>query len=337
MPADADAARARELLNSQTLVDRAWGAYYAGRLRDSGLRDILIDNLRAAPPLGNTPQFVYSAKGRTFSPEYAFVASLFDALIEIRGVVPLDAIMPFEAHWRAPVLILLSRQQGTEEALLAIREGTLADVEWRAVNNLLLEMKSARFFSATLREIRITHVFEVHDGAVKREPGSGWGGDCASGAQPEWPEGFPPVGLYYFQDQGPGDSIAAAGPRTVYFRRRIPPDLPVCEQFHPPGPNREQLSLEYLRAWNKGVMDVERIFRPQTALRWKNASTLSREVAARLNEQIAAVQAFVTAAERNGAAGMAGVRLEIEPYLKDDRRNTRVPLPIIPRKEFTLK
>jgi hypothetical protein len=88
LPADADAARAIELLNSQTLVDRTWGAYYAGRLRDPGLRGVLVDNLRAASPLGNAPQFVYSAKGQTFSPEYTFVASLLDALIEIRGAVP---------------------------------------------------------------------------------------------------------------------------------------------------------------------------------------------------------------------------------------------------------
>ena len=50
-PADADATRAKELLNSPSPADRAWGAYYAGRLRDPGLRDILVERLGGAQPM----------------------------------------------------------------------------------------------------------------------------------------------------------------------------------------------------------------------------------------------------------------------------------------------
>ena len=54
-PADADAARAKELLNSPSLADRAWGAYYAGRLHDPGLRDILVERLRADKRIQGKP------------------------------------------------------------------------------------------------------------------------------------------------------------------------------------------------------------------------------------------------------------------------------------------
>jgi hypothetical protein len=329
-PADADTARAKELLNSPSLADRAWGAYYAGRLHDPGLRDILVERLRAAQPLANA---------RLLSAESCYVASLFDALIEIGGAVPLDAFMPFEARWREPALILLSRRQGTEDTLLTIRNESMPDLEWQAVNNLLLGMRSARFFSATLQETRITQVFEVRDGVVGEGQSGGRGGDCAHGIGPQWPQGFPPIGLYYFQDQGTEDQVMAAGPRNVYFMRRVPPDLPTgCEHFlQPPGPDREQLRLEYMKAWNHGSTEVERAFRPRTALQWKDAATAAREAESWLDVQTAAIRAFVAAAERNGARNLAGVSLEIEPTFQDRRHDTLVPLPVVYPRKFTLE
>jgi hypothetical protein len=329
-PADADAGRARELLNSSSLTEQAWGAYYAGRLRDPGLRDILVERLRAAQPL---------AGARAFSAEFSYVASLFDALIEIGGAVPLDAIMPFERQWRAPALVLLSRQQGTEDTLLAMRNETMPDLEWLAVNNLLLGMRSGRFFTEALKEIPITHIFEVRDGAVPKPAPSGRFGSCGHGPGPEWPRGFPPIGLYYLQDQGIGDQVVAAGPRNVYFGRRVPPDLPTgCEHFlDPPGPGREQFRLEYMKAWNHGSTDAERVFRPQTALQSKDAAALSREMEEWLNAQIAAIRAFMAMAKRNGAPDLAGMRLWITPSLQDQRRNSLVPLPEVSPREFTLE
>jgi len=155
---------------------------------------------------------------------------------------------------------------------------------------------------------------------------------------PQWPQGFPPIGLYYFQDQGTKDRVMAAGPRNVYFRRRVPPDLPVCEHFlQPPGPDREQLRLEYMKAWNHGSMEVERVFRPKTALQWTDAATAVRDVETWLDAQIAAIRAFMSAAEQNGARNLAGVPLRIEPSFQDKRHDTLAPLPIVYPREFTLE
>jgi hypothetical protein len=325
-PADADAARAKELLNSPTLADRAWGAYYAGRLRDAGLQDILVERLRAAQPLANA---------RMFSPEFSYIAGLFDALIEIGGAVPLDAFMPFEARWREPALILLSRQQGTEDTLLAMRdELTHQDLYWLAVNNLLFGMRSARFFTKTLEEIRITHTFDVRQGAF-REPGSGTGSSIVTGAPPKWPDGFPPAGLYYIEVRPTEGALLVAGPRNVYFRRGVPP-VGVEGTWRDPG--LEVFRLEYMEAWNHGALvDAQRAFTPQTVVQWKDATALTREVEARLDEQTAAIRAYVATAKQNGAPDMAGLHLRIAPVLKDNRQNRLAPLPAVQPREFTLE
>ena len=325
MPADADAGRARELLNSTDLAEQSWGAYYAGRLRDPGLRDILVQRLRAAQPLANA---------RVFSAEFSYVAGLFDALIEIGGAVPLDAFLPFEGQWPAPVLVLLSRQQGTEDTLLAMRNETMHDLYWLAVNNLLFGMRSARFFTKTLEEIRITHTFDVRQGA-SREPGSGSGGSIASGAAPKWPEGFPPAGLYYIEDRPSEGALLVAGPHNVYFRRGVPP-VGVLGTWRDPG--QEQFRLEYLGAWNHGgLVDAQHVFTRRTVVQWEDAAALTREVETRLDAQVAAIRAFVAAAKQNGGPGLAGMRLQITPSLQDERRNSLVPLPAVSPKEFTLE
>jgi hypothetical protein len=325
-PADADAARARELLNSPNLADRAWGAYYAGRLRDPGLRDILVERLRAAQPLANA---------YALSPGFSYVAGLFDALIQIGGAVPIDAFMPFESRWREPALILLSRQQGTEDTLLAMRDELAhQDLYWLAVNNLLFGMRSARFFTKTLEEIRISHTFDVRQGAF-REPGRGTGGSIATGAPPKWPDGFPPAGLYYIEDRPTEGALLVAGPRNVYFRRGVPP-VGVGGPWHDPG--REQFRLEYMGAWNHGgPVDAQRVFAQQTVVQWKDAAALTREVEERLDEQTAAIRAYVATAKQNGASDLAGLRLRIAPVLKDNRQNPLDPLPAVQPREFTLE
>ena len=295
-PADADAARAKELLSSPSLADRAWGAYYAGRLRDPGLRDVLVERLRAAQSLANA---------HAFFPEFSYVAGLFDALIEIGGAVPLDAIMPFEAHWRAPALILLSRQQGTEDALLAMRDELMhQDLYWLAVNNLLFGVRSTRFFAKTLEEIRITHTFDVRDGPVPAPPGSGRGASISTGAPPKWPEGFPPAGLYYIEDRPSEGALLVAGPHNVYFRRGVPP-VGVEGTWRDPG--QEQFRLEYMGAWNNGsLVDAEHVFKLQTVAQWTDAAALTREVETRLDAQIAAIRAFLATAKQNGARTWPG-------------------------------
>lgn len=84
-PAD----QARTLLQSRLFRERAWGAWYAGASHDLALGAPLIEGLREAQSLRNSPPD---------GAEYACVQSLFDASIQLGSSVPTAAMMPFEAR-----------------------------------------------------------------------------------------------------------------------------------------------------------------------------------------------------------------------------------------------
>jgi hypothetical protein len=259
--------------------------------------------------------------------------------------------MPFAARWREQSLILLSRQQGTEDALLAMRDAPMPDMFWEslnrpiediywiAANNLLLGMRSARFFMKTLEETQITETFRVRDGEFQ-PPLSGYGGSFSYGAAPRWPEGFPPVGLYRLELnpslEGHENSLLARGARSVFYRRWVPP-----AGLHPGpwrNPGREQLRLEYLGEWNHAdLAEAKEVFTADAVVQWVDAAALTRDIEAHLEAQAAAIRAFVATARRNGAPDCAGMRLRIVPIVRDERRVRTTPLPAVTALEFTLE
>jgi len=333
-----DAARVKILLASPELADNAWGAYYAGTLRDPGLRDLLADHLRAATQY---------AAARQDSGQFAYVATLFDALIQIGGPVPLDAILPFQAwqQWHSQVLILLSRQKGTESVLLDMRENRRQwhEVEWLAINNLLLGMRSQPFFAKTLQELNITHTFEIWD--VSPAPrGQGTGGSYATGTPLKTPSGFPELVLYYLQDHAGGTGgILAPGPRTIYYRRAVAPSEP-DGPFRSYADGDQRNRREYLAAWN-GIARADDIFRPTDILKWPvdpgraegNAAAVAEAIDKDLDAQVAAIQAFLVKAKQNGAPDLRGTRLRIAVQLLDRRRTWHDPLPQAEDREFAVE
>jgi hypothetical protein len=155
LPAPVD--QARRLLESQSLRDKAWGAWYAGSSHDPAMLRPLLAQLQLAQPLRGAERD---------TEEYAYIQAVFDALIQIPSLVPTDAILPFEDSWRPEILILLSRNataEGVESALLEMREHSMPAAEWTAVNDLLFAIPSKPFFQKTLEEIRITHEFVITD------------------------------------------------------------------------------------------------------------------------------------------------------------------------------
>jgi hypothetical protein len=83
--------RAENLLSSASVLDRAWGAYEAGRLHENSLDKLLTDRL------GEAVIYVDSASA---SEERAYVFVLFDALIESGVKVPADVLLPIKERWR---------------------------------------------------------------------------------------------------------------------------------------------------------------------------------------------------------------------------------------------
>jgi len=106
-----EAGRALQLLNSPQWVDKAWGAYLAGRLHSGDLDQRLIEEFRLAAPLGDS---------ESGTEEHAYVTVLFDAAIEAGITVPAALLEPFQEHWIAPVVILLARDKESEDLLLQL-------------------------------------------------------------------------------------------------------------------------------------------------------------------------------------------------------------------------
>jgi hypothetical protein len=322
--------RAKELLSSPVLTERAWGAYWAGRLHIPSLNDSLVECL-------NIAQAYREADFN--SEENAYVRALFDALIESGTLVPARMLASFAGHWPDEVLILLSRDQGNEDLLLAIRDQRLNQARWLAVNNLLLRIRSARFFLKTLTELQIKHQFLIVDHDEAWSGGGSGGGSVADGIR-QLPKGFPPIALYQLVDfASEGYVLVAKGPRDVYYRRTV---VPTNQQVGWGVPDslsdRQQERLEYLAALNQTSADeIIQTFSPTSTIWWHGREDFTRMVDVDLDGQAARVQSFVAAAGKRGLGNLAGLRLRIVTTVEDHRRSATSSPPEVAPKEFVLR
>ena len=321
-PAD----QARRLPQAQSLRDKAWGAWFAGVSHDPALREPLLAQLRVA-------QSLRDPEG---DPEgYAYIQALFDSLIQIPGPIPTDVILPFEASWRAQVLILLSRNPGgpeNESNLLAMREESMPDPEWAAVNDLLFSVPSKAFFQRTLQEIRITHALEV----VEREVGFCGGTTACGSSTRRFPKGFPPVSLYQLQaEMAPGDALPVdqLGWRSTTTAASWSPPM---ARLSGTNANRAPSPLSCGRLGWRGSS-------PQsTGSRYSRRSSCSTrrplssgterprrqpEMEGLLARQAASIQTLVGHAQQRELVQASGMRLSIKTTMEDVRRDRSVPAP----------
>jgi hypothetical protein len=324
---ETESARAHRLLSSPQWIDKAWGVYFAGRLHAEEWRDPLVEALREATALR-------SAGYKT--EEHGYLAALFDAAIDSGFKVPPEVLEPFEGTaWQADVIILLARASENEEALLRLREQpSMGDDQWIAVNNLLLERKSARFFAKTLSEVKISQTFTITDG--ERLYGTGieaGGASCGDGLQ-TMPKGFPPVVLYEIvTDARAGDIFLADGPDRSYYRKVvIPTDKQVGTGTCGPWGDRERIRVGYLaRQRHLSVRDAEALFHARTHVVFQDDAGLAHQIDQALSAQEAAIRAFA-----KGIPGVSGMGLRIEPQLEDQRKSG-APTPTLTAREFVLE
>jgi hypothetical protein len=302
---------------------------------DDSLRDLLIDELRRAQPLRHAS--VNTA-------EYAYVQSLFDALIQIGAKVRSEVILPFERNWRPEVLILLAHQggdgAGNESDLLSMIDEKPDWFEWFAISDLLAQMHSQRFFRKTLEQIEITHQLVAKDTPDKfvRTGESPLAGLATIRTNPK---GFPPIGFYDMEvTLYHSGTTAIEGPRPVYYRRREVPGGGTVSwsqtNFRNPENVRPAYSPVYLphRGSNK---DVEGLFLRETSIQWKGASEFSKDAEAALSEQADSIRAFIEEAHRSGLGDVSGIALQIIPVIDDHRRTARDPLPAVNPLEIVLR
>ena len=313
------AGRARQLLESPTLSDKAWGARLAAGLRLAGFDDLLIAELRACQRFRDAA---------TDGPEYAYIQSLFDSLIEREAQVPVDVIHPFRSRWRTEALILLSRGRENTSTLLDMQIEAMDDIKWLAISNMLLQRRSGKLFERMLDGLPITHSFSVMD-RVGRVGIGGWHGDGIAPHYPRrtFPIGFPAISLYRLAfEGGAGSLLVADGPRKVFFHRIVIPirgSVEWPDEIRPPTTTlRVEYRLEYLALLgNLPLEKVRQMFQSRTEIQWRDNPALLREMALKLDEQAFDLRNFVIGSKLRGASDADFVRLEIKPTLTDFRRH----------------
>jgi hypothetical protein len=331
-PAD----HARVLLQSQSLRDKAWGAWYAGASHDPAMLQPLLAQLQLAQPMRSAQRDTQ---------EYAYIQAIFDALIQIPGPIPTDLILPFEDSWRPEILILLSRDataEGAENALLDMRERSLPAPEWTAVNDLLFAISSKAFFQKTLQEIRVTHDFVIID------PNQGvafcGGGIGCGGTRRHFPKGFPPIALYQLWTASslPGDIVFIEQPVAIHYRRIVVPTggevgWRNCQSDSLVGDSRQTLLARLFGAvGGRSSDDAYQLFHPRTTLNWQNAAQAASEIENLLTSQAAAVQALIEDAQTRDLVHASGMRLAIETTINDLRSDKSVPVPAVTPREIVI-
>ncbi len=268
--------------------------------------------LHAAEPLRDSPED---------SEPYFAIQAIFDALIQWGDPVAAESILPFAARWRNEVLLLLARGGATEDALLDLREQRQSLAQWVAVNDLLYQARSPRFFARTLAEIAAGPVFEVLD---TDEPFGYCGGGFGIGSRErKLPAGFPPIALYQLE-------VAIDGPAKVSVHRVLMAQgHPVeWEEFAPdkiPTAYRER----YLPAARDGL------FHPMVRIYWESAEQVAREMNRHLDEQAMAIREFVDAAALPPGS-TDGVRMKLLPEIRDVRQHNHTAMPKIEPREIVL-
>jgi hypothetical protein len=321
--------RALQLLHSPLWVDKAWGAYFAGRLHAEDLQEPLIEEFRLAAALRNEPA----------GEEHAFVAALFDAAIEADISVPAPVLEPFEENWTAPVLILLAHSQDGEDPLLRL-SAAKADLAWLAANNLLFEMKSPRWYASTLGAVNITHRFTVKDRDEGLGIGGGSGGGFCGDGVGAMPKGFPPVALYELQDSRErGSIVLARGPKDVYYKRIVvPADKQVGFGSCGSAVDRIAIRIGYLAGLvNMPAHQAEDLFHRETAIRYQGNEEFEREVEQSLEAQEQGIRSLVRTAKERGLECAPGMSLRIVPEVIDRRQNAADRLPLVAPREIVLQ
>jgi hypothetical protein len=324
-----EAARARGLLRAAGWQEKAWGAYFAGRLHAAELQEPIIDAFREAAAL----------RDATGPQERGYVAALFDAAIESEMTVPVEVLRPFEEKWSATVLILLARDADAEESLMRVRAAVWRGPEWLAAGNLLANLKSQRFFAQVLNEVRIIHLFGLCDAGFEAGFGQGSGGEVYDDGVVPVPKEFPPIGVYVVLDRPErGDVLLAEGATNAYYRRMVGPNDGRAPVGASAGVDREVARNGYLAILNHTpVAAALALFHRQSTIYFKGDEDSRQQMDNALQAQEADIRAFLSSAQAHGMASLTGVRLKIEPEVHDMRTSRTGPAPTVAPREFVLQ
>jgi len=326
--------QARALLQSNLLRERAWGAWYAGASRNPALGALLIERLREAQSFRNSPRD---------GAEYAYVQSLFDALIQLGVAVPTSVMMPFEDSRRSEILILMNAgpasdsdlyrrhiEPNRENVLLEMRKHPMREDEWAALNDLLFAIDAKTATQKALEDMRFTHEFCVTDQQTIRADDGSVGAGVGTR---HFPKGFPPIALYQIRTYPihPGDTLFIDSPIATYFARIVVPADGEAKwleyEFHAGSTSSRQRTIERLLAIFDNQRQRSEIFHPWTAVEWEGREATAVKIATLLDNQAASIRALVQEIERRGLIPASEMTIPIKMSVRDCRSKVSEPLP----------
>ncbi len=329
-----EAEHARRLLNSTDWATKAWGAYIAGHLRLDALHRPLLEQFSAAAALEDA---------EFDSPEYAWVAALFDASIEGGFEIPAALLEPYEQHWADEVLIMLARLRrdpSAEDALLRIRARKSRDAVWLAANNILLQRRSLRWYAALLSEITVTHRFTVIS------PGSSLAPESRAGYGPamhDWiiqmAQGFPPVTRYRVEisPREEGSVMLAEGPQDTYYLRFLVTNGHGGGGWGTPVFDRTATRIGYLaHLGGERTEQTIRLFQSQTEILYTGTEEFDREVERSMSAQEQGIRTLIQKLER-WRMRAPDMHLRIVPEVVDKRLSATDSLPGVPERVIELR
>lgn len=321
-------ARARELMGSSLVNERAWGVYLGGRLHSEELNKLLVEEFRPAADYRDSA---------VDSERYAFVSVLFDAAIESRLRLPGELLEPFFKQWPGPVLMLLSWSDNNEELLMKLRWRADSDEAWFAINNLLYKQKSQEWYASILHEIHLSNEIVVSElGTAAGDSKALVGGGMGDGFR-KMPAGFPPVPLFSLQNHGvPGALLLAEGPTTIYLERSV---FASNRQFMTGSTrtfgNKSDMLVGYLALMaSERIEEVRKVLHRESHLRYTNNAYFERDIARLRAEQEGKIRLLIRAAARQGMTA-PDVELRIVPKVFDRRTRQSPPLPAVGDWVFT--
>jgi hypothetical protein len=320
LPADHGA-----LLDSNSTLDQAWGAYLAGERCDGA----------AIPALRRLLAARLADESRH---DRVVRRTVLDALIRLEADVPWEELEVLPRSHGTEVLVLLARRpRANRAALLELFDRPLSQRQWLAVGNLLAAQRAPGFAARLLERLetvlRITVVepeqCSVGGGSRRILGGSG---DAVLRVE----EGWPPVARYFLLERcRPGARPLAPGRRPIWVIRVEAKQGPRGFGDQHRRYDRHVLRLEYLAQLLGREPDRAGLEREtSTRIVWEDPRDFVRE-ALTARGDIVARHRRVVRELLNGGLLTAEEASALEPRIVlrvEDRRELKVPaLPSLPR------
>jgi hypothetical protein len=314
------------LLASARPIDKAWGAYLAGRLNLTPLLPKLITELDRLRPIP-------TALDRE---NWSLAHTLLDALIELKAPLSFEQLKPWLENYANEALILLVQNaEHNQPELLELRPSLKRREHWLAVTNILVQQRGAGVVFALLSELKPESTLVAVD--AQGYGGVGGGSFCSftGCGVTGFAKDFPPAARYQIVGSAePGDMLLAPGPSNVFLRRKAVPTNQQIGYSEPGG--QLDLQAELGRYLGQLTFQSDDELRGSLAANrsivWTTPEAFRHEAAQALQMQAGGLRELVNGLTRRellSATERSALQLFITPKGLDLRKNPAEPMPTL--------